>query len=132
MTQLYRELGYPDGKAFLEAYGYTYGKSPAGRLKTIDPEAVIKVLQERYPNGSPFKSAVELFEANPDYLPNLKTIINLSMEVFGMSFGKYLLSIGMIQPKSTPKAETKTIKKKSHVIRTGVHDVAAFCMEFQS
>ena len=108
VTTLYRELGYPDGKSFLEAYGYQYGRkdNPGGRPKSVDPEAIIKEFQEKYPNGSPFKTAEELF-AGTEYESKLKTIMNQSKEVFGMPLGKYLLSIGLLQSKVKPKEDTK-------------------------
>ncbi len=113
VTELYRELGYPDGKSFLEAYGYKYGTKDfsGGRPKSVDPEAIIKELQKKYPNGSPFKTADELF-AGTEYESKLKTIKNCANDVFGMPLGKYLLSIGLIQSKAAPKAE----KKKSYII----------------
>ena len=113
VTELYRELGYSDGKSFLEAYGYKYGnkESVGGRPKSVDPEAIIEELQKKYPNGTPFKTANELF-AGTEYESNLKTIANCSNDVFGMSLGKYLLSIGLIQSKEVPRAE----KKKNYII----------------
>ena len=104
VTTLYRELGYPDGKSFLEAYGYQYGRkdNSGGRPKSVDPEAIIKEFQEKYPNGSPFKTTEELL-AGTEYDSNRKTIMNLSKEVFGMPLGKYLLSIGLLQSKAKPK-----------------------------
>lgn len=117
VTKLYKELGYSDGKSFLEAYGYKYGTKDlnGGRPKTTDPEAIIKELQKRYPNGSPYETAEKLFEANPDYFPKLKTMTNVSKATFGMPFGKYLLSIGLIQSKRASKENKteKTVKEKS-------------------
>lgn len=112
VTELYRSLGYPDGKSFLEAYGYQYGNIESentGRPKTVDPEAIIREIQKKYPNGSPFKTTDELFADFPEYLPKLKTIKNSSAKVFGMPLGKYLLSIGLIQTKKAAIPETKQI-----------------------
>ena len=112
VTSLYRELGYPDGKSFLEAYGYQYIFKKAnseGRPRTVDPEVIINELREKYPNGSPFKKAEELF-AGTEYESKLKTIMNQSKEVFGMPLGKYLLSIGLLQPK-VKKSEEKKVAK---------------------
>ena len=113
VTELYRELGYSDGKSFLETYGYKYGnkESGGGRPRSVDPEAIVKELQKKYPNGSPFKTADELF-AGTEYESKLKTIKNCSNDVFGMPLGKYLLSIGLIQSKAAPRAE----KKKNYII----------------
>ena len=116
VTTLYRELGYPDGKSFLEAYGYQYGRkdNPGGRPKSVDPEAIIKEFQEKYPNGSPFKKAEELF-AGTEYESKLKTIMNQSKDVFGMPLGKYLLSIGLLQPKA--ETSPKTVKPKKEILK---------------
>ena len=61
-----------------------------------DRTAIIEELKHRYPNGSEFTSADELFAANPDLLPKLKTLKNTAKESFGMPLGKYLNSIGLI------------------------------------
>lgn len=122
VTELYRALGYPDGASFLEAYGYSYAKKDSGRPRTTDPNDIIRALQAKYPSGSPFSSADELFEANPDYLPKLKTIKNLSSETFGMSLGKYLLSIGLIKSK---RQESKSIREESFYLCT-VAPIAGF------
>jgi len=66
---------------------------------------IIEVLKRRYPNGSEFTSADDLFAANPDLLPKLKTLKNTAKESFGMPLGKYLLSIGLINSKTQPKEE---------------------------
>ena len=105
VTELYRELGYPDGKSFLEAYGYKYETRASGRPRGTDSEAIIKALQEKYPNGSPFNTVDKLFAANPEYLPNLKSIKNQANTTFGMPLGKYLLSVGLIQHKTEPKQD---------------------------
>lgn len=114
VTKLYRELGYPDGKSFLESYGYKYEKkeTSGGRPKSVDPKAVIKALQDKYPDGSPFDTSDELFEANPEYLPQLKTIKNSATATFGMPLGKYLISIGLI----LTKTKFEPTKKKNHII----------------
>ena len=112
-TALYRALGYPDKKSFLEAYGYTYLQKAGGRPATVDPKAVIRALQEKYPDGSPYTNAEELFSENPEYRPNLKTLMNVSTEVFGMPFGQYLKTIGLLQEK-TPAG--KPDKKEKHLV----------------
>ena len=137
VTELYRELGYPDGKSFLEAYGYNYGSKEfsGGRPKTTDPKAVIQELQNRYPNGSQFKTADDLFAANPDFMPKLKTIKNLANATFGMPLGKYLLSIGLINSKTTIKPE-KPEKKKEFMLCTvsilGLDDVSYYLSDKKS
>lgn len=111
VSELYKLLGYEDGKSFLEAYGYTYGSKESGRPKN-DSTRIIEALQNKYPTGSPFKSADELFEANPEYLSKLKSLKNQSSTLFGMPLGKYLLSIGLIQSKTQPKKKEIVEKPK--------------------
>lgn len=70
VTELYRALGYSDGTSFLEAYGYHVKKVAAGgpqtgRPRTVDPNEIIRALQAKYPDGSPFTSLDKLFAANP-------------------------------------------------------------------
>lgn len=54
VSEIYKALGYESGKDFLEAYGYKCEKKASGRPKSVDPHAIIKALQGKYPNGSPF------------------------------------------------------------------------------
>lgn len=117
-TALYRTLGYPDKKSFLEAYGYTYLQKAGGRPATVDPKAVIRALQEKYPDGSPYTKVEELFSENPEYQPNLKTLKNVSTEVFGMPLGQYLKSIGLLQTKApADKEKTEAGQEQNRVVR---------------
>lgn len=115
VTKIYRALGYPDGKSFLEAYGYIYVKKSPGRSQTVDPTAIIQALQKKYPNGSGFSSVEALFEANPEYKPKLKTLKNTSTKAFGMPLGKYLQFIGLIGGRTSTVA-AKVEKKKKYTI----------------
>ena len=49
VTELYRQLGYPDGNAFLTAYGYSVGTGASGRPSSVDPDAIIAQLKKLYP-----------------------------------------------------------------------------------
>lgn len=118
LTKLYRECGYQDGRSFLEAYGYKYEAGIGGRPQSVDPAAIIEELQKKYPNGSPFKSANELFTES-GYGSNFKTVSNNSNKIFGMPLNKYLLSIGLIQPKTKAKKKNYIICK---VLLTAVKD----------
>ncbi len=115
VTELYRLLGYENNTAFLNAYGYTVKvaepKGAVGRQKTTDEKAIIKTLQDRYPNGASFKNLDELCEANPDFAVKKKTLANNAMEYFGMTLVKYLKSLGLIYnpiKEETPPKEKKT------------------------
>lgn len=105
-------LGYSTPTEFIQVYGYKFEteKLTCGRKKSVDPQEIIKALQKKYPNGSEFTSADDLFEANPEYKGNLKTLKNISAETFGLSFTKYLLSIGLIKPKTISKGAPKNKK----------------------
>lgn len=94
VTELYRLLGYPDGKAFLEAYGYTVADNKGGRPSNNNYDEVILELHRRYPNGSRLKSVNALKEANPD-LP-IKSLVNSSKALYGMSLGEYLKKEGIL------------------------------------
>ena len=74
----------------------------AGR-PAFNKMAIIDELKRRYPNGSEFLSADDLFAANPDLLPRMKTLKNNAKDLFGMPLGKYLTSIGLLKSKSQSK-----------------------------
>ncbi len=108
VTDLYRKLGYPDGKSFLEAYGYKYQTQNGGRPNSTHVEEIISFFKEKYPNGSPFNKAEELFNDCPEYASKYKTVSNQASSIFGMSIGEYLLSIGLIQKKSSSIKEKES------------------------
>lgn len=95
VTQLYRLLGYQNGNAFLEAYGYTVKRGASGRPagKHMD---VINELKRRYADGPVCATVKELKEANPDLAPKFKNLNNQSEKFFGMKFAKYLIQEGIL------------------------------------
>lgn len=95
VRELYRALGYPDGNAFLEAYGYTVQKGKVGRPGNNHME-IIQELQHRYPEGSPYQKVSDLQEANGDL--KMKKLNNNAQALFGMSLADYLQSIGLLRP----------------------------------
>lgn len=107
VSEIYKALGYESGKDFLEAYGYKCEKKASGRPKSVDPHAIIKALQGKYPNGSPFDTVDDLFLDNPEYLPKLKSLKNASSEVFGMPLKRYLLTLGLIQQRNQSDLRTR-------------------------
>ena len=76
----------------LAAYGFEY-KAKEGRKATVDPEAIIAELKKRYPNGTDMKAG-EIKESNPDL--KIKSLMNQSKELFGMTFADYLVEQGII------------------------------------
>ncbi len=99
VTELYRKLGYPDGRSFLEAYGYKYIKNTDGngRPVTTSHELIIKKIQERYSNTDKPTSIKQIMEDLPEYAGQIKTVNNKSQTLFGMSFKEYLNKIGVIE-----------------------------------
>lgn len=94
VTELYRQLGYPDGTSMLEAYGYTVIKNKGGRSVTVDPDAFIDELKKRYPNGAGSISFKELQKENPD-IP-WKTLSNKAYNSFGRGLSEHLKATGII------------------------------------
>lgn len=95
VRELYRLLGYPNGDAFLNAYGYTVARAESGRPKTNNYDEVIEELRKRYPDGMPFGKISEITAANPDLKGILKTMQNNAKELFGMSVKDYFNQIGL-------------------------------------
>lgn len=94
VTELYRLLGYPDGQAFLEAYGYIVEKNAGGRKPTVDPMAIMEELHRRYPDGG-VQSMARLKQENPD-IP-WKTLANNAKEYFGKTLTQHMKAEGIIQ-----------------------------------
>ena len=95
VTDLYRKLGYKSGADFLIAYGYTVSDDKGGRPKA-DHTSTIEEVKRRYPNGANFKTADEFLEANADISGQLSTLRKDANQVLGMTFGKWLKSIGVL------------------------------------
>jgi hypothetical protein len=95
VTDLYRKLGYKSGADFLTAYGYKMPDDKGGRPKA-DHNATIEELKRRYPNGAGYKSVAELLDANSDIAGQLKTLQKDAPQILGMTFAKWLKSIGLM------------------------------------
>ena len=93
VTELYRQLGYPDGKAFLTAYGYSVRTGASGRPSSVDPDAIIAQLKKLYPEGTSMSSG-DLQKSHPD-IP-WKSLQKKSNEYFGMTLTKYLAKEGIL------------------------------------
>lgn len=101
-------LGYKSLEDMLTAYGFTYN-AKAGRKPSVDPEAIIAELKNRYPEGTTMKSG-EIKEANPDL--KIKSLMNKAQELFGMSFADYLVEQGIIlapKKKTAEEIEAETV-----------------------
>lgn len=92
LSGFYQWLGYKSMEEMLAAYGFTYS-AKQGRSKSVDPEAIIAELKKRYPEGTTMKAG-EIKEANPDL--KIKSLMNQSKELFGMTFADYLVEQGII------------------------------------
>jgi len=100
VTFLYRELGYPDGDSFLNAYGFTVERNITGRPKSNDYSAIIEELKKRYQDGPEFSKVGDLEKANPDLAPFFKSMANNATELFGTSLKDYLKKIGILKGSS--------------------------------
>lgn len=92
LSGFYQWLGYKSMEDMLAAYRFTYN-AKSGRAKSVDPEAIIAELKKRYPEGTTM-TAGEIKDANPDL--KIKSVMNQSKDLFGMTFGNYLVEQGII------------------------------------
>ena len=99
VTELYRQLGYPDGNSFLNAYGYTTVRKKAN-IPLIDPAKIVNELKRRYAGGNVCTTMTDLAAENPDLAPKFKTLSNRSAEFFGMSLKKYFIQEGILAGKA--------------------------------
>lgn len=95
VTELYRQLGYPDGNSFLNAYGYKTGTGAAGRPSS-DPMEVVNELKRRYANGATCARMADLSTENPDLAPKFKNLQNQADKFFGMTLVKYFIQEGIL------------------------------------
>ena len=102
-------LGYKSMEDMLAAYGFTYN-AKTGRKKSVDPEAIIAELKKRYPEGTTMKTG-EIKDANPDL--KIKSVMNRSKELFGMSFADYLMEQGIMTGKQRKSPTEIAADKKS-------------------
>ena len=96
VAELYRELNYPSGNDFLEAYGFTVDTSNKGGRPKADPMDIINELKRRYANAPVCKSVKELSEQNPDLAPKFKNMQNQSEKFFGMKLVSFLIQEGIL------------------------------------
>ena len=102
ISGLYQWLGYTDAKEMLTAYGFDIQYGEGGRPQTNDYQGFVDMLRERYANA-PANSLSAIRQDFPDYSAMIKTMGNMSNQLFGMSFGDYLQSIGVIVKKQLQK-----------------------------
>lgn len=95
VTELYRQLGYPDGNSFLVAYGYTIGTGAAGRPAN-DPMEIVNELKKRYSSGAKYSKMGDLAAENPDLAPKFKNLQNQADKFFGMTLQKYFVQEGIL------------------------------------
>lgn len=102
-------LGYKSMEDMLAAYGFTYN-AKAGRSKSVDPEAIIAELKKRYPEGTTMTTG-EIKDANPDL--KIKSVMNQAKELYGMTFGNYLIEQGIIIGNKRKTAEEAEAEMKA-------------------
>ena len=82
-------MGYDSISDMLRAYGFSVTFFDAGR-KELDSHAIIAQLHEKYREKNKPTSLTQLILENKDIHGNLKTLINRSTSLFGMTFSQYL------------------------------------------
>ena len=101
LTALYRELGYSSGEEMMRAYGYEYIQKADRRDKGTRISELIAKLKKRYPNGSGFRSVLELKNANPDLSGTISSL-QIKKDVF--------IQEGIISGSVLPTAEDFEVK----------------------
>lgn len=103
VTELYRLLGYPDGKTFLAAYGYTMQDDKGGR-PAGDHMAIVNELKKRYADGPVCGTINELMAANRDLASKFKNLSNSAPKLFGMPLAKYFQQEGILASDTQKRA----------------------------
>lgn len=96
---LWQEVGYASREDMLSAYGFEPVKlngASGGRPVTVDGEALLQELAQRYEGLSKPKAYGILLNENTDLKGQLKTLANKSNEVFGQSLAKELADRGLL------------------------------------
>lgn len=136
VTQLYRLLGYPNGKAFLTAYGYTVRDDKGGH-PVGDHMAIINELKKRYVGGPNCCTLNELKAANPDLAPKFKNLGNQASELFGMTLAKYLQQEGILasgtqrQELAAAKAQERAASQKQQALETAPGELEKLRQRYQ-
>lgn len=97
--QLWQEVGYSSREEMLDAYGFRLVKMSGvggGRPVTVDGEAIIAELKQRYEGVPKPRAYGVLLNENPDLKGQLKTLANKSNEIFGQSLAKELADRGLL------------------------------------
>ena len=95
LTSLYKRLGYKNGNALLNAYGYRVFLN-GGDKATINPDDIIDDVKKRYKDAPRCQTISELLQENHDLADDLKALQESSQELFGMTFKRYLLKEGVL------------------------------------
>lgn len=108
-------MGYESIGDMLSAYGFTMTESDAGRKET-DFRNLIDQLKARYENTDKPSTVSELLIQNSDLKGNIKTLINRSHEVFGMTLLQYLKKINLIVPNTRVEKTTQQAVNRLEII----------------
>lgn len=104
LTGLYLWLGYDSRKAFLVAYGYDYRAKELCKLEDYTKE-VIEFLKQKYSRTHQISTISQLYEENPNLVSKIKNIYVNAQKLFGMEFGEYLISIGVLADKAKERKD---------------------------
>lgn len=109
VTELYRLLGYPNGNAFLKAYGYRVSHAASGGRPSADPMEVVAELKRRYADGPTCAKMADLALENPDLAPRFSNLQNQAEKFFGMTLAKYFVQEGILQDKKAVARDQKLV-----------------------
>lgn len=109
VTELYRLLGYPNGNAFLKAYGYRVSHAASGGRPSADPKEVVAELKRRYADGPTCATMADLAKENPDLAPRFSNMQNQADKFFGMTLAKYFVQEGILQDKKALARDEKLV-----------------------
>lgn len=137
VTELYRQLGYPDGNAFLTAYGYTVRDDKGGR-PAGDHMDIINELKKRYADGAVCGTINELMAANPDLAPKFKNLSNSAPKLFGMTLAIYFQQEGILasgvqkRALSDAKAQERAAAKKQQALEAAPGELEKLRRRYQA
>lgn len=97
VTGLWQWMGYESAEEMLTEYGYEYNLDSLVGRKSIDYDNLINTLLDRYKDKDKPKNVGILMYENQDLKGNIKSLINKSNELFGMTAAKYFKQIGLLE-----------------------------------
>ena len=96
LSKLYVALGYESRSDMIEALGFRRERTNSPGRPTLDHEAILAEIAERYEDMDKPKTLGILIYENPDMKGPLKTLSNKANELFGRTLAKELKARGLL------------------------------------